>query len=77
MEIGDRVRVKADGSEGTVMILDGSPPREAYVDIEPGASAGYVYMRIIVESWKPPRGPVFKPETLALNPYTIDELEVV
>ena len=77
MEIGDRVRVKADGSTGTVRILEGVPHRIAYVDVEPGALGGYVYMRMCVQSWTHNRGPNFNPETLALNPYDIDKLEVI
>jgi len=77
MEIGDTVRVKKDGSLGVVRILEGAPHRIAYVEIEPGALGGYVYIRMQVQSWTHNRGPNFNPETLALNPYTIDELEVV
>ena len=77
MEIGDRVRVKKDGSEGVVRILEGAPVRRAHVEVEPGAMGGYVYMRMCVESWTHNRGPNFNPETLALNPYDIDELEIV
>ena len=69
MEIGNRVRVKADGSEGTVEILEGVPHRTAYVDIKPGANAGYVYFRMT--------GAYGGIETFTLNPYDVDELEVI
>jgi hypothetical protein len=71
VEVGDFVRIKADGSEGTVRILEGSPARKAYVDIIPGANGGYVYMRMLAPSLFP------APVTFALNPYDLDELELV
>ena len=78
MEIGDTVRVKADGSIGVVRIIEGAPARKAYVDIEPGANAGYVYIRMHVPmEHQYIEGTPDGPDTLALNPYDIDDLEIV
>jgi hypothetical protein len=69
--VGSRVRVKADGSEGIVSILEGVPAYKAYVDMIPGASGGYVYITMMVPSLNP------APQTSALNIYYLDELELV
>ena len=78
MEIGDLVRVMADGSTGTVRILEGAPPRKAYIDVIPGANSGYVYLRMSIPAEEQYiKGTPSGPDTLALNPYNIDELELV
>jgi len=78
MEIGDRVRIKEDGSEGIVRILEGVPPYKAYVDLEPGAIAGYVYFRIFIAAEERYiKGTPSGPGTLALNPYNVDDLEII
>ncbi len=78
VEIGDLVKVKADGSIGIVRILEGVPPYKAYVDMEPGANGGYVYLKLNVPAEDQYiEGEPTGPSILALNPYSIDELEVI
>lgn len=67
MEIGDDVIVKETGEQGKIIILEGIPYRRAYVEITPGASGGYTYIRMSSSS-----GNI---ETLALNRYEINELK--
>ena len=69
MEIGDKVRVKADGSKGTVKILEGVFHRVAYIELDNGAYGEYVYFRMFTLT-----GGV---ETLTLNSYDVNELEVI
>ena len=66
MDIGDAVRVKANGHKGVVTIMEGIPIRIVYVELHIGADAGYVYLTLGDPS-----------ETLTLNPYNIDDLEIV
>jgi len=78
MEIGDRVRVKETGSYGTIKILEGAPLRRVYVDVEPGAEAGYLYLRIFVSAKDQYiQGDPSGPQTMALNVYNISDLEIV
>jgi hypothetical protein len=68
MDVGDLVKVKATGHLGTVMIMEGIPARRVYLDLYPGADNNYVYFRMIDMD-----GAV---NTMALNPYDVDELEI-
>ncbi|KKM83500.1 hypothetical protein LCGC14_1308730 [marine sediment metagenome] len=78
MEVGNIVRVKNTDSRGIIRALEGVPPRKAYVDLEPGAESGYIYLRIFVnaEDRYIPGGPA-GPETIPLNIYSVDDLEIV
>ncbi len=78
MELGNIVRVKNTNSRGIVRALEGFPPRKAYVDLEPGAESGYIYLRILVSAKDRyiPGSPA-GPETMPLNIYSIDELEII
>lgn len=78
MKIGDLVRVKKTGQEGNIRILEGAPAYKAYVDMIPGAAGGYVYLTMYIAAEEQyiqgePSGVI----TLALNPYELDELEIV
>ena len=78
MKIGDLVRVKKTGQEGNIRILEGVPSYKAYVDMIPGADAGYVYFTMYVAAEEQYiEGEPSGVSILALNPYDIDELEIV
>ena len=65
MEVGNRVKIRKTGSFGTIVALEGTPARKAYVDVEPGADGGYIYLRLLVDGCI---------QTMALNIYSLDEL---
>jgi len=69
MEIGDYVEIE-NGGMGIIRILEGYPPRKAYVDVFPGADEGYVYFRMY--------DPVEKNVvTSALNIYDLEDIKVI
>ncbi len=78
MEVGNIIRVKNTPWCGVIRALEGVPPRKAYVDLEPGAVSGYIYLRIFVsaEDRHIPGDPA-GPETMPLNIYNVDELEII
>ncbi len=78
MEVGNTVKVKKTDSRGIIRALEGVPPRKAYVELEPGAEAGYIYLRMFASTEDQyilgsPAGP----QTIPLNIYNINELEVI
>jgi len=73
VEIGDSVKVIKTGAHGIIRALEGAPVRKAYVDVEPGADSGYIYLRVLVR-YMP--GRPAGPQTVPLNIYNIDDLEV-
>jgi len=70
MEIGDTVKVKKTGGRGIIKIIEGIPPRKVYVKLFIGdiIEGGYVYFRMFNS---------FGTKTLTLNPYDINDIEVV
>lgn len=67
MEIGDIIRVKETGQRGELFILEGCPPRIAWVGLFPGADGGYRYMRLATVD-----GQII---TETLNTFNISEIE--
>lgn len=73
MEVGDYVQIKS-GGVGVVCILEGVPHRKAYVDVAPGADAGYVYFRMVNPK---PYEHGNNIDTMPLNIYDVNNLEVI
>ena len=69
MEVGDYVQIKSGGVD-LVYILEGVPYRKAYVDVSPGADAGYVYLRMYDQH-------LGDKVTMPLNIYDVEDLKVI
>lgn len=68
MKVFNLVKVKETGQLGKIIILVGAPPREAYVELYPGAGADYVYFTMWEEG-------IDGVELRTLNHFLLDELE--
>jgi len=68
LKVFDEVEIVSTGQRGKIIILIGCPPREAYLDVYPGADAGYEYMTMWDEIHE-------QVEVRALNKYPIKDLK--